>query len=48
MAATLAGFIFIGSASFLGNRDEAERISSTLLLIIEFSFLRLTHGEIFG
>lgn len=48
MAATLAGFIFIGSTSVLGNRDEPERVSSTLLLIIEFSFLRLTHGEIFG
>jgi hypothetical protein len=42
MAATLAGFTFIGSASVLGNRDDAERISHTLLLIIEFSFLRLT------
>jgi hypothetical protein len=48
MAATLSGFIFVGRASVLENRDEAERISSTLLLIIEFSFLSLTHREIFG
>src|SRR5882724_5779931 len=37
-ATTLAGFIFIGKASVLENRDEAERISSALLLVIEFSF----------
>src|SRR6266446_6826248 len=30
-ATTLAGFIFIGRASVLENRDEAERISSALL-----------------
>src|SRR5260370_24459068 len=37
-ATTLAGLIFIGRASVLENRDEAERISSALLLVIEFSF----------
>jgi hypothetical protein len=34
-ATTLAGFIFIGRASVLEVRDEAERISSALSLVIE-------------